>query len=145
VAVSVVTIPLTFNKPPLSMNDRMHYMKRARIVRQIREEVTVRLRAKRVAKPAKHVTVEFHYRPRDNRTRDPLNLAPTQKACVDAIGPGTPARVRGRKVAPPVPGYGLVPGDDPRYLQDTVPTIHPANKNPACWLRLIITYPEEDQ
>lgn len=142
-AVSV-TIPLTFDKPPLSLNDhRMHHMQRARIVRQLREEVVMRLRSKRVAKPARHVVVTFHYRPRQNRTRDTDNLIATIKPLVDALGPGRPAQMtRAGKMTKPVPGYGLVPDDTPEFVTRPEPVIHRADKTtgPACWLALTITY-----
>lgn len=140
-AVSV-TIPLTFDKPPLSLNDhRMHYMQRARIVRQLREEVVTVLRLRRVAKPARHVEVTFHYRPRDNRARDTDNLIATVKPLVDALGPGRPASMsRKGKITQPVPGYGLVPDDTPEYVTRPEAVIHPASPNPACWLTLNITY-----
>ena len=139
-----VTVPLSFTKPPLSLNDhRMHHMQRARIVRQLREEVVMMLRLRRVAKPARHVEVTFHYRPRDNRVRDPMNLVATSKPLVDALTPGRPASItRGGKVRQPVPGYGLVPDDNPEFVDDQRPVIHRADKTkgPACWLALTITY-----
>ena len=141
-----VTVPLAFTKPPLSLNDhRMHHMQRARIVRQLREEVVMMLRLRRVPKPAQHVKVTFHYRPRDNRARDTDNLIATVKPLVDALGPGRPARMsRKGKITQPVPGYGLVPDDTPEFVTRPEPVIHRADKTkgPACWLALTITYKE---
>lgn len=138
-----VIVPLSMDKPPLSLNTYTHHMKRARIVRQLREEVVTRLRLLKVRKPADHVAVQFHYRPRDNRVRDTDNLAPTIKPLTDALGPGRKAQVRGKKIIQPVPGYGLVPDDAPLYMSRPEPVIHRADGPPACWLELTITYKEK--
>lgn len=139
-----VTLPLSFDKPPLSLNDhRMHHMQRARIVRQLREEVVMLLRLHRVARSARHVEVTFHYRPRDNRARDTDNLIATVKPLVDALAPGRPAKMgRKGKIVQPVAGYGLVPDDTPQYVTRPEPVIHRADGPPACWLDLAITYKE---
>lgn len=140
-----VTLPLSFAKPPLSLNDhRMHYMQKARIVRQLREEVVMLLRLHRIARPARHVEVTFHYRPRDNRARDTDNLIATIKPLVDALGPGRPAKMgRKGKIIQPVAGYGLVPDDTPQYVTRPEPVIHRSDGPPACWLDLKITYKEQ--
>lgn len=137
-----VTVPLSFDRPPLSLNDRIHHMQRARITRQLREEVVTKLRLKRIARPAQHVEVTFHYRPRDNRARDTDNLISTVKPLVDALGPGREAQIRRGKITQPVPGYGLIPDDTPAYVTRPEPIIHRADKalGPACWLSLHITY-----
>lgn len=140
-----VTVPLSMTKPPLSLNTYTHHMQRARIVRQLREEVVTRLRMLKVRKPADHVAVRFHYRPRDNRVRDPMNLVATSKPLVDALTPGRPAKIgRNGKITQPVPGYGLVPDDNPEFVDDQRPVIHRPDKTkgPACWLELTITYKE---
>ena len=137
-----VTVPLSFTKPPLSLNDRGHWAKRAAIVRDLRHEVVTRLRHKKVPRPAAHVVVQFHYRPRQNRTRDTDNLIATIKPLVDALTPPTPARRHGKKILPPVPGYGLVPDDTPEFVTRPEAVIHQASPNPACWLTLNITYKE---
>lgn len=137
-----VVVPLSFDKPPLSLNDRKQWYQKAPIVRALREEVVMRLRSKRIRRPAEHVVVEFHYRPRDNRTRDTDNLIATIKPLVDALTPGRPAGLKGKKVVPAVPGYGLVPDDDSRYVTRPEAVIHPASGTPSCWLELTITYQE---
>lgn len=140
---TTVTVPLSFTKPPLSLNDRMHHMKRAKIVRDLRHEVVTRLRQQRVPRPARHVVAQFHYRPRDNRKRDTDNLIATIKPLVDALTPETPARVRGRRMTQAVPGYGLVPDDHAEFVTRPEAVIHNGSPNPACWLTLTITYDEE--
>ena len=114
------TIPLTFTKPPLNMNQRLHWAKKAKITKAIRTEAFIRCRAARIPR-TKHLTVQLHYQPRDNRRRDPSNLMPTQKALVDGMVDA-----------------GVVPDDTPQYVTETIPTIHPAVKGePArMWLTL---------
>lgn len=145
-AVHAVVVPLSFTKPPLSLNDhRMHWAQKSRIVRQLREEVVMRMRLKRVRKGAEHVEVTFHYRPRDRRVRDTDNLIATIKPLVDALGPGRPPQMtRSGRHTQPVAGYGLVPDDNPRYVTRPEAVIHAPDKNkgPACWLSLRITYPD---
>ena len=114
------TIPVTFTKPPLNMNQRMHWAKKAKLTKAIRHEAFVRCRAARIPK-AGHITVQLHYQPRDNRRRDPSNLMPTQKALVDGIVDA-----------------GVVPDDTPQYVTETIPTIHPAIKGQdgKMWLEI---------
>ena len=52
------TIPLTFTKPPLNMNQRMHWAQKAKITKAIRHEAMVRCRAARIRK-ANHITVQL--------------------------------------------------------------------------------------
>lgn len=114
------TIPLTFTKPPLNMNQRMHWAQKAKITKAIRHEAMIRCRATRIRK-ANHITVQLHYQPRDNRRRDPSNLMPTQKALVDGIVDA-----------------GIVPDDTPQYVTETIPTIQPAIKGQPgkMWLEI---------
>lgn len=107
---STFTIPLIFTKPPLNMNQRLHWARKAKLTKAIRTEAFIRCRAARIPR-AKHLTVQLHYQPRDNRRRDPSNLMPTQKALVDGIVDA-----------------GVVPDDTPQYVTETIPTIHPAIK-----------------
>ncbi len=114
------TIPLTFTKPPLNMNQRMHWAQKAKITKAIRHEAMVRCRATRIRK-ANHITVQLHYQPRDNRRRDASNLMPTQKALVDGIVDA-----------------GIVPDDTPQYVTETIPLIvSPKKGEPArMWLTI---------
>lgn len=129
-----VTIPLSFTRPPLSLNQRDHWAKNAKAKREIRDEVFYRCMAAKIRRPARHVTVEFHWRPADRRRRDTDNVQPTVKSCCDALGPrsGTSA------------GYGLVPDDTPEFMARPEPIIHEpqGRANAACWLVLHIDYEE---
>lgn len=69
---------------PLSMNDRMHYMAKARITRAIRRHVTASARAERI--PAfPHIHVRLEYTPRQKRRRDTDSLWLTGKPAIDAL------------------------------------------------------------
>lgn len=115
------TMPLSFSKPPMNMNDRHHWRKKAQLTRLIREEVLVRARSMRLPKNADHCTVTFHYQPRDNRRRDVDNLMPTMKAACDAL---VDAQV--------------VRDDTPDMMTKRMPVIHPAVKGEGgkCWLTI---------
>lgn len=132
--METVTIPLTFTRPPLSLNKQWHWAKQSKLKRSIREEVFLRCMSQKIRRPAKFVTVEFHWRPAENRRRDTDNIQPTVKSCCDALGPRSGDS----------PGYGLVPDDTPEFMARPEPTIHPpagAGKA-SCWLVLHIEYEE---
>lgn len=126
-------MPLSFSKPPLNMNDRHHWRRKAQLTRLIREEVHVRARSMRLPKNTDHCTVTFHYQPRDNRRRDEDNIVPTLKAACDALAAGT------RKH----PGYGIVKDDTPDMMTKHMPVIHPAVKGEGgkCWLTIEVEKP----
>ena len=114
-------MPLSFTKPPMNMNDRHHWRKKAQLTRLIREEVNVRARSMRLPKHARHCTVTLHYQPRDNRRRDVDNLMSTMKAACDALVDAE-----------------LVPDDTPNLMTKQMPIIHPAVKGEPgkCWLTI---------
>lgn len=114
------TVRLPYTKPPLSLNDRGHWSKKARVTKQVRRDVALALRAARIP-PTARVTVQLEYVPRDNRRRDTDNLVATLKAVADAVVDA-----------------GIVPDDTPRYMAKPEPVIHPANpRDPH--LRVVIT------
>ena len=78
----MTTIPLPWNKPPLTGNDRGHT--RWSPFRQVKAEAVIAIRAAKV-KPVPGCIVTLHYRAPDMRRRDADNLAPTLKACQDAL------------------------------------------------------------
>lgn len=116
----MTTMPLSFGRPPLSMNQRMHWAKKARITRELRHEAAVRARSMRLG-PYRHITVTLHYQPRDNRRRDADNLVPSLKALCDGL----------------VDAH-LVPDDTPDLMTKRMPVIHPPVKGqPArTWLTI---------
>lgn len=114
---------LSFQRPPLNMNDRMHWAKKAKITKSIRQEVYIRAKAARL-RPCKHLKVQFYYQPRDRRRRDSSNIIATQKPIVDGLVEA-----------------GIVPDDTPDYVTETIPTIvEPVKGEPGkCWLVLTLT------
>lgn len=80
-------IRLPWTAPPLSANDRLHYMAEARIKANIRDTTHSLARSlrPRITKPLDRVEVVLTYTPRDKRRRDRMNLAPTLKAAVDGL------------------------------------------------------------
>lgn len=121
---------LPWAKPPLSLNDRGHHQARARVVADVRRTVYLMARAHQLPKGLDHVTVQLHYRPRDNRRRDTDNLVATLKPACDALAAGTSKH----------PGYGLVPDDIPSHMSKPEPIIHPAEKGQPGQLWLDITW-----
>lgn len=119
-------IPLGFTSPPLSLNDRHHYRKRARLVKAIRVAVVVRAKQLKM-RPVPHVHVVLHYVPRDARTRDADNLVATLKPAIDALT--ADGADRGRVCV------GIVPDDDPAHVSWSTPVIHePDEHGPRMWL-----------
>ena len=116
-------IDLPWTKPPLSMNDRMHWRLKAKITREIRDTTRILAIAGHVPKDCRHITVCLHYRPRDNRRRDADNLVPVLKALADGLV-----------------DYELVPDDTPDLMTKTMPHIHAAERGSegALWLTIDI-------
>lgn len=78
------TLTLPFTRPPLSLNDRMHWAAKAGITRRVRHAACVLARAQKIP-PCERISVQLHYQPRDKRSRDEDNLFLTVKACVDGL------------------------------------------------------------
>lgn len=115
-----VIIPLPYTKPPLSLNDRMHWRKKAGIVKAIRAHVAEQAREQVPAVSA--VNVELHYVPRDARRRDKDNLVATLKPCLDGLVDA-----------------GVVPDDTPEYLDWRVAIDNPDRSNPHLYLLIEVT------
>ncbi|NEW27266.1 hypothetical protein [Nocardia cyriacigeorgica] len=141
------TIALPWSRPPLSLNDngasRGARFAKAEKIRDIRDTVVTLAKAARLPKNVDTATITLHYRPRDNRARDSINLAPTVKAVVDGLTP--PKVVMGRKRGPVVhSGYGFVPDDSTRHVSTPEPVIHPAERGRPGALWLEITWTEQE-
>lgn len=129
------TLVLPWTRPPLRSNDRFGDPRaRARVVRQVRDTVTV-LGKHHKLPTGKHLTVQLHYAPGTWQRMDSHNLHDTVKACVDALAKPT------RRVDPHNPrsrpwvGLQLVPDDDDRYVTVLTPQIHrPPTAGPRTWL-----------
>jgi hypothetical protein len=107
-------VPLPYDRPPLSMNKRLHHMAEYRVREQIRTDVLALARFYKLPKGLERVHVVLHWSPIVRRTRDTDNPGPTVKAILDALKPGTPKK----------PGHGLVPDDDSEHVSSEV-VIHP--------------------
>jgi crossover junction endodeoxyribonuclease RusA len=116
------TVPLPYLRPPLSSNDSGYSVqaRRARwaLTKQVRADVALVIAHSKVPCCDK-VRVTVHYRPRDNRRRDPQNI--DTKAMLDAIVDA-----------------GVVYDDSPEYMEVVTPVIHRADRalGPALWLEL---------
>lgn len=105
--MSTWVLPLTFEKPPLTLNQRLHWSHRKRVTQQIHDEIIIRCRFHKV--PAMdHATFTLYYAPADRRRRDVDNLVPTSKAALDGI-------VRA----------GILPDDSPEFVDHRMPVIYP--------------------
>lgn len=109
-------VPLVDGKPPLNANQRLHHMRRHTLTADIRSVVAWKAKAAKVGRH-EHITVQLEYRPGDNRTRDPSNLMPTMKAAVDGLRDA-----------------GVVEDDDPRYVTERMPIIHPGPGERRLWI-----------
>lgn len=125
--VDSYTLELPYSKPPLSMNDRMHWRKKNGLTQHIRGTTAALARAAKLATGCKHVTVCLHYRPRDKRRRDADNLMPVLKAACDGLV-----------------DHGLVADDTPDLMSKLMPVIHPAEKglDGSMWLTITIGDPQ---
>ncbi|RCK68292.1 hypothetical protein DT076_16730 [Desertihabitans brevis] len=118
--MSTWTLPLPWTRPPLSMNDRLHWRKKRPIVAEIRRVGALLARQQKVPACAR-VEVQLHYRPKDNRRRDASNLCATSKPLIDGLVDA-----------------GVVPDDCEPYLTEVMPRLHPAEPGQpgALWLTI---------
>ena len=117
-----IIMPLSFSKPPLSANQRFgHWAQKAKIVREVRQEVNVRARGMKLG-PFERISVQLVYRPRDKRRRDRGNIMPTHKAALDGLVDA-----------------GVVPDDNPEFVEEMMPRIDaPVKGEPGCmWLEIV--------
>jgi crossover junction endodeoxyribonuclease RusA len=115
-------VPLVADKPPLTANQRLHHMDKARRAKLVREHVAWRARQAGLS-PQDYIIVQLHYQPADRRRRDPSNLVPTQKPAVDALVDA-----------------GVVPDDTPQYVGELMPVIHEPGGGvlPRLWLAVSV-------
>lgn len=104
--VWVVQLPFL---TPLSMNDRMHHMAKAKAVKEWREAAHWALRAARIPR-CERVAAQLVYVPAARRRRDPDNLVASFKPVVDALVDA-----------------GIVADDTQEYVERAWPHIAPAS------------------
>lgn len=76
-------IALPWKKPPLTLNQRMHWAKKAQITKMLRDSARYLARNRVPELGACDVTLVWH--PRDRRRRDADNPFPTLKALADGL------------------------------------------------------------
>lgn len=120
-----IEIELPYTRPPLTLNQGMHWQVKRKVIAQIRSHVAWAAHADVLpAMPAgcDHVTVQLHYTPKDKRRRDDNNLVATLKPCKDGIVDA-----------------GIVPDDTPNWMTAPMPIINaPDRDHPR--LYLVITF-----
>lgn len=116
-----IDIPMVGNRPPLNANQRLHWRQRAQRVALIRDAVTLLARNAHIP-TGRHLVVQLHFQPGDNRRRDASNLVPTQKPAVDGL-------VRA----------GIVPDDTAEWVTEHMPKLHPGKGQRRLWLTVEIT------
>lgn len=89
---------LPYDRPPLSMNDRLHYRAEAKIKADLREATRWLIRHAGIP-PLNHIQVALVWTVPDRRSRDTDNPLLTAKTCVDAIVDA-----------------GVIPNDTPEYI-----------------------------
>ncbi len=102
-------IVLPYTKPPLTLNQRLQHFHEYRLKSALIDSVIVLARAGKLPKMLR-AEVELHYAPATWRRRDPDNLSPTHKVCVDGL-------VRA----------GIVPDDTSEYVYHKMPVIDQPN------------------
>lgn len=117
-------LPLPYDRPPLSLNDRGHWSKGNADRQGLRRAGAFLARSKRVPRGLDHIHTRLHYVPPDNRRRDEDNLISTAKPCWDGLIDA-----------------GIVKDDNSRYMTKYMPKIHPGSKHhdgPRLWLEIWI-------
>lgn len=136
----MIRIDLPWTSPPLSLNDRgnsrLAAIARSRQIAQIRAHVATLGKNAKLPSAVPYATITLHYRPRDNKPRDTVNLAPTLKAAIDGLCPLKVVKTkRGYNTHA---GCGFLVDDSTRHVSTPEPVIHPAEKGKtgAMWLEI---------
>lgn len=120
-----LVIPLPWERPPLSLNDRLHWRVLWRRRQDAKEDVRWAIRSVRRRSFA-GAEVELVWRVPDMRVRDLDNPVATLKPCLDAL------------VA-----EGVIPADDWRIVRRASVRIEPPSDRPgpSVWLEVIEATP----
>jgi crossover junction endodeoxyribonuclease RusA len=97
VSTWVLTLPV--DRPPLSLNDRTHWARKADLSKQLRQQTHWLAAAQRLPKRVSFAEVVLTYHPTTQRRRDTDNLFATLKPCIDGLV-----------------DYGLVEDDNNRFM-----------------------------
>lgn len=114
---TVYRLDLPFERPPLNWNHRFNRWKQARIVAEIRRDVS--WIAMRQAIPSmERIVVQLHYATGRRGRFDPMNFTATTKPAIDGLVDA-----------------GVVVDDDSTHVRELAPEIHlPPEPGPRCWL-----------
>lgn len=130
--------------PMMSPNGRPNHFARARDTHTIRHSVAWRARAAHIPTGLDHLTIEYHYRPAEDRYAwDTRNLASAGiwKAAQDALHAH-----RGRNTAGARgPKHPIVHDDSPGFMTEVGPTQHPAVKGEPAAAWLVIRWDNDEQ
>ncbi|MGP9619862.1 hypothetical protein [Corynebacterium sp. AOP34-BR1-29] len=119
------TMPLSYDKPPLTLNQRGHWAKTDAHRKALRAWAKVAARRIGVPTGLGHITTRLHYRAPDRRRRDEDNLIATAKPLWDGLVDA-----------------GIVPDDTSAYMTKLMPKIWPPSpEGPALWLTITIGDP----
>jgi crossover junction endodeoxyribonuclease RusA len=81
----VIVLRMPWDSPPLRSNDRMHWAKKAKLTKQVRQDAWVVASATQYDTPRRPVVVSLVWEVTDKRRRDVGAAGPTLKACVDGF------------------------------------------------------------
>ncbi|HET6917328.1 MAG TPA: hypothetical protein VFH56_14640 [Acidimicrobiales bacterium] len=112
------TIPLPYPRPPLNLNQRMHWAPRNRLTQQIKSDVHTLARLHKLPTGLDRVIVTLHWQPTTNRRRDSDNPSPTLKAAIDGLTQ-----------------YGLTADDNSAHVWSAT-IIEPRAAQAAVWLTI---------
>lgn len=112
------TIPLPYPRPPLNLNQRMHWAPRNRLTQQIKSDAHTLARYGKLPKGLDRVRIVLHWQPTTERRRDNDNITPTLKAAIDGLVQ-----------------YGLVADDDSTHVESAT-VIEPRAAKAAVWLTI---------
>jgi len=118
--MTVWRLPLSYDRPPLTANQRLHWSHRSKVTAAICDEIVLRVRSMHIPRLAGRPRVTLYYFPPDNRRRDVDNLVPTSKACVDGL-----------RYA------GVLVDDDPAHVDHRMPVILPKQEKAGLTLMIV--------
>ena len=101
-----IDVPMWKGKPPLTLNQRLHWSEKARRTKTVRQAVGWAAKAAKIGYMLDHISVQLHFATGDERRRDADNLTATQKPCFDGL----------------VDAH-VIPDDTPRHLTWWAPEI----------------------
>lgn len=93
------TIELPYSKPPLTLNQRMHWAPKARWIKQLRSDARLLATNSKLPQHLDQVGIVLHWQATVRRQRDTDNPTPTLKALIDGLR-----------------DYGLVIDDDAEHV-----------------------------